>query len=278
MILENLIQYVSFSPKDQRFVTCLSDSDWNECWAQLWDSTSHRPIGKPLRHRDGVLHAVFSPDGSKIATASEDFTARIWDAVTGRLLTMPLRHEEKVHMIDFSPDGRWLLTASEDSAARLWDVETGEPLTPALINPAGLFHGRFYLDSFHILVGSYPTTNWCWEFTQDKRPIADWLGIAYLLSGSAWSSLQDDQSDPKARLEKLRTTWLRMKSKYPSEFSTNPGDIAAWHEQEARADENRGEWAAAIFHLGYFQSYTPQNPKVAPRLAKARLNLAATGH
>ena len=34
-------------------------------------------------HTDFLYGVAWSPDGSKIATASHDFTARVWDASTG---------------------------------------------------------------------------------------------------------------------------------------------------------------------------------------------------
>jgi WD40 repeat protein len=35
-------------------------------------------------HEGSVFSAAFSPDGSRIVTASDDDTARIWDAATGK--------------------------------------------------------------------------------------------------------------------------------------------------------------------------------------------------
>jgi WD40 repeat protein len=35
-------------------------------------------------HEGTVNSAVFSPDGKRIVTASDDGTARIWDAASGR--------------------------------------------------------------------------------------------------------------------------------------------------------------------------------------------------
>ena len=34
-------------------------------------------------HRDGVVTAAISPDGSFVVTASHDSTLRVWDAQTG---------------------------------------------------------------------------------------------------------------------------------------------------------------------------------------------------
>ena len=56
------------------------------------------------RHRQGdrrscadteasVHSAVFSPDGTRIVTASWDKTARIWDAATGKEITVLRGHE-----------------------------------------------------------------------------------------------------------------------------------------------------------------------------------------
>ena len=76
-------------------------------------------------HTDGILDAAFSPDGSRIVTASEDQTARIWDARTGRQLLPGFVHEGEVRMAEFSPDGTRVLTASADGTARVWDAQTG---------------------------------------------------------------------------------------------------------------------------------------------------------
>jgi hypothetical protein len=40
-----------------------------------------------------VSSAAFSPDGSRVVTVSNDYTARVWDAVTGKSLTSPLEHQ-----------------------------------------------------------------------------------------------------------------------------------------------------------------------------------------
>ena len=47
-------------------------------------------------HRGAVLSAVYSPDGGKIVTASEDHTARLWDARTGQQIGPVLQHDDDV--------------------------------------------------------------------------------------------------------------------------------------------------------------------------------------
>jgi WD40 repeat protein len=72
---------------------------------------------------DVVNSAVFSPDGSKLATASDDNTTRIWDVATGKML-QKLVHDDSVYSVAFRPDGSKLATASEDNTTRIWDVAT----------------------------------------------------------------------------------------------------------------------------------------------------------
>ena len=68
------------------------------------------------------ISAAFSPDGSRIVTASNDKTARVWDAATGKAIAVLSGHEDSVISAAFSPDGLHIVTASADKTARVWDV------------------------------------------------------------------------------------------------------------------------------------------------------------
>jgi len=74
-----------------------------------------------------VFCASFSPDDSRVVTASEDGSAKVYDSTNGQLIAT-LHSSACVNSAGFSPDGRLIITSSDDGIARLWDaVATGEP-------------------------------------------------------------------------------------------------------------------------------------------------------
>jgi WD40 repeat protein len=74
-----------------------------------------------------VNFAAFSPDGTRIVTASDDSTARIWDVVTKNEIAV-LQHHGGVKSAGFSPDGSRVVTAS-GSIATIWNTATGKEIT-----------------------------------------------------------------------------------------------------------------------------------------------------
>lgn len=82
----------------------------------------------PIGHSGFISSVQFSPDDSRVVTASDDNTAKIWDAQNGRLLVELKGHVKKINTAKFSPDGTKLVTASSDSTIILWEVESGKIL------------------------------------------------------------------------------------------------------------------------------------------------------
>jgi WD40 repeat protein len=113
-------------------------------------------------HADIVWSAVFSPDGTQVATASADGTAKIWDAVTGKEL-LTITTYGTVWYAAFSPDGKILATAGRDGIAHLWDTTNGQKLFDLSGHHEGVFHIEFSPDGTHLATVSPDGTAKVWD-------------------------------------------------------------------------------------------------------------------
>ncbi len=128
----------------------------------FWEVEQYLPLIS-LEHQDKVMSAAFSPDGTRVVTASSDKTARVWDVATGKPLTRPLEHQGRVWSAAFSPDGTRVVTASDDKTARVWDVATGKPLTRPLEHQALVMSAAFSPDGTRVVTASYDHTARVWD-------------------------------------------------------------------------------------------------------------------
>jgi WD40 repeat protein len=92
----------------------------------VYDLATGNELASFVGHTDTIHDLVFSPDGTEIASASEDGTARVWNAATGATTAVLRGHAVKVYKVAFRPDGARVLTASADGTVRRWDTRTGQ--------------------------------------------------------------------------------------------------------------------------------------------------------
>jgi WD40 repeat protein len=79
-------------------------------------------------HTDIVHSVQFSPDGARLATASQDGTARIWDLASRReIFKIPVGASENI-AIAFSPDGKRLAATGIENTVTIWDTESSKEL------------------------------------------------------------------------------------------------------------------------------------------------------
>jgi len=115
---------VNFTPDGKGLITGSLDKSLRH-WdiAGLLEGHLNAGTGSVLQelqgHRDYVLCASISQDGSLLASGSKDRRAHLWDMKTGSKVLTLLGHRNSVIGIDLSPMGNLLATASGDWSARI---------------------------------------------------------------------------------------------------------------------------------------------------------------
>jgi hypothetical protein len=76
-------------------------------------------------HGSHVNRVAFSPNGTLLATGSDDTTIKLWRVSDGAFVRTLAGHTSSVNSIAFSPDGTLLVLGSSDRTVRLWRVSDG---------------------------------------------------------------------------------------------------------------------------------------------------------
>ncbi len=99
----------------------------------LWDARSFQRLGTLSGHILGVHSAVFSPDGTRLATGSgRREMVKLWDVATREELATLEGEGFLVYVLRFSPDGSTIAAINNEGKLHLWcapsweDIETTE--------------------------------------------------------------------------------------------------------------------------------------------------------
>ena len=112
----------AFSPDQKTLLTGSQDGT-----ARLWDATTRKPVGFPLRHQGPVRTAGFGPDGKVIWTGSSDGKVRLWLVETARIVGMPIQHQGAVYAVAWSTDQQTVVTGDTYGQVRRWKMTSAEP-------------------------------------------------------------------------------------------------------------------------------------------------------
>ena len=79
-------------------------------------------------HNDWLWSVAFTPDGTLLASGSNDETVKLWDVESGQEVNTLHLTGFAALSVAFSPDGTLLASGSSDNTVNLWEVESGQEL------------------------------------------------------------------------------------------------------------------------------------------------------
>lgn len=184
-----LIQQLSMGSNGINTITISPNGEWiafgSKNLGQLlvyeWQSESY--ILRQQGHFDSMNSLAYSPDGSRIVTASEDGKIKIWDIISGFCLATFDEHQSAVTDIAFAKKGQVMFSSSLDGTVRAWDLirfrnfrtftsTSRIQFSSVAVDPSGEIVVAGSLDNFDIQVWSVQTSQLLDQLSGHEGPIS----------------------------------------------------------------------------------------------------------
>lgn len=184
-----LLQQLSMGQNSVDTVSINSSGEWlafgssrlGQLLVYEWQSESY--VLKQQGHFDSMNSLAYSPDGSRVVTASEEGKIKVWDVVSGFCLVTLEGHTSSVTQVQFAKRGQVLFSSSLDGTVRAWDliryrnfrVFTGAEriqFSCLAVDPSGEVVCAGSVDSFDIHVWSVQTGQLVDQLAGHEGPVS----------------------------------------------------------------------------------------------------------
>ncbi|MEU8689941.1 TIR domain-containing protein [Streptomyces sp. NPDC048665] len=274
--LDHVRGAVSFSPDSHVLATAYDQT------LILWDVTrpgEARQLSVATGHSDRINAMRFSPDGSTLATVSDDHSAVLWRLTDGKLeKSVNLPGQDDLLALSFSEDGRTVVTADASDAVTRWRLKA--PAQPHVLATLKGHNGKamaaaFGPDGRDVVTTSYEGTIILWDRTDttDPHQRAEWTvnypvaDAAISLSGRVLAAISNDgtiriwdisgHGEPRLRKTMTSSTPTTSPGQYSILFSRRFGETLVAAGGDLWADQ--GGWA------GVWNVDDPAIPRVLSR-------------
>jgi WD40 repeat protein len=119
-------------------------------------------------HRESVYSLAFNPDGTMLASGSNDQTIKLWDLHTGT----PIRDLDGhlwVRSVAVSPNGTTVASAGGDRTVRIWDTRTGEEIRAIEAHEGDISSVLFVPNSHMLVTASWDYTTKLWNMRTGNK-------------------------------------------------------------------------------------------------------------
>ena len=208
----------------------------------VWDLAQRRQIGASRRFAADASVLETHPKSPRafVAVGSQ---VHVLDLETSEEAMAPLVHDALITKIAFNPDGEYLAAITDDNMVRIWDVAAGRRMGPPLVHPDRVHNCEFFAGGLLTACADGLARHWSLE--RLDWPLDNLQRLARLLSAAELSASRELTSSVASSLP---ADWASLQERYPDDFKSGAEQTKLWHDEQATACLNHGQWLDAISH------------------------------